>query len=182
MITIGLSYGNNSDTLKNHFSTPPDSTDKSTISKYRYCFRSAIGIGSMAIGNIGGNLYIDKSILSINLELGIAEHLFVSPSEENATAAFLIGRSITNDDISQFDIFTGIGYSGIIKKGKQLEQQGFGKRYEKLCYNTISVPISLEFTFRKYKYMSLGFNFIGNINRYISYFGVTICLKIGKIE
>jgi hypothetical protein len=107
-----------------------------------------------------------------------------SPQTFFHQADLLIGKYI---DFGKFRVEyqAGMGYIEGVASGEFLGKSGgFIERsiYEKIKYNTICIPLKVGIKYIPLRYLAIGINLHGNLNKYNPYFGPSLELEFGLLR
>lgn len=147
---------------------------------------SGIGTLNTADGNlldINASINYSKNDRIFKLRGILAEELVIfgpRPNDEVWELGLLYGKRTTNGSLS-LSFMAGISYTGGIYKGDPLGSDMFNDYYEELTFETIGLPLEVQFDINALQYIGFSIMFFADINAEKIYGGVHLAILIGRI-
>lgn len=102
------------------------------------------------------------------------------PNDEIWELGLLYGRR-TAGGKTGVSILAGISYTGGTYKGDRLDTDPFSEDYEELTFETVGLPIELQFDVNLLKFVGFSIMFFTDINPHTIYTGVNFSILIGYL-
>lgn len=136
---------------------------------------------------LGGLVQKNKSLYKLRYMRNYEFEIFspVSPTEYYNSFHFLLGRKVSDSDLSQIHLLTGIGVTSGLKRNELIAGSSwlsFNEDYESEQFVTPSIPLEVEFMFKPLKYVGFGATVFLELNLKQPLIGLAGKAMLGKVK
>ena len=147
--------------------------------------RLSFGLGKSSM-SFGGIAFIECDLGHVYFCLRTSGtfHLGDHGPDENAGDFGLVGGYSINYQLGYISIGTGLSKVYHTTQKPVISPDGFGNPHDhyNIQKTTIGLPMQMELFFTPISVFGLGISFYSNVNSLKSYYGIALCIQIGRLR